>query len=430
MLFRFKTLASVFPARLRLRSHRPKRSFANGCFSAQCLEIKTMIISRRDLLRTGALAAIGLSLPSWLAKAAFAEDASVPGASRLSKGSRILVVVQFSGGNDGLNTLIPYADAAYYKARPTIGVSEKDVIPLSDSVGLNPSMQALKTLWDKKQAAIIQGVGYPDPNRSHFRSMEIWQTAEPERIESEGWLGRYVDMIEQKQVSPLIGVNIGSEQNLSLENPHEAIPSIQGLTNFGTIFPKNQAGQAKEAALQRIQLASSPYPASGMITQTAQELYESSETIRQGITKYKSNVVYGSDSLSKGMQQIAELIAADLGTRVFYVSFGGFDTHTQQIRRQPQLLQQFSEAMKSFMDDMEQMGRANDVMVVTFSEFGRRVSENAGLGTDHGTASEMFVIGGAINGGLYGEYPSLTKLDQGDFDLHNGFPSGLCYGSR
>ena len=284
-------------------------------------------------------------------------------------------------------------------------------------------MQSLKDLWDQKQLAIVQGVGYPNPNRSHFRSMEIWQTAEPEKIATEGWVGRYLDAIRDGRASALTGINIGGEDSLAVASAHAAVPSIQGLANFGQIFPANPDGQARQAALRQIQLADSNTPYGGFFKETATELYQSADKIRAGMANYKSTVVYGKDQFGNSMQQIATLIAAKLGTRVFYVTFGGFDTHTQQDRRQPQLLTQYSDAMKAFMADMGQLGLTDKVCMVTFSEFGRRVHENAGRGTDHGTASEMFVIGGGIKGGLYGAYPSLTDLDQGDLRFTTDFRS-------
>ncbi len=382
-----------------------------------------MEISRRGLLKKGAVVAVGMAVPTWLSKMVWADQGAAMGFHKDVPQDRILVVVQLSGGNDGINTVVPYSDPTYRKARPTIAVPDTDVLHLTDSIGLNPSMAALKGLWDQKQVAIVQGVGYPNPNRSHFRSMEIWQTAEPERAATEGWVGRYLDAVREGRTSPLTGINIGNEDSLAVESAHASVPSIQGLANFGMIFPQTADGQARQAALRQIQLADSNSPYGAFFKQTATELYESADKIRAGMVNYKSSVKYNKDTFAQGLQQIATLIASNLGTRVFYVSYGGFDTHTQQTRRQPVLLQQYSEAVKSFMDDMTQMGLSDKVMMMTFSEFGRRVSENAGLGTDHGTASEMFIVGGGVKGGLYGAYPSLTDLDQGDLKFTTDFRS-------
>ncbi|HEY3333366.1 MAG TPA: DUF1501 domain-containing protein [Capsulimonadaceae bacterium] len=382
-----------------------------------------MEISRRGLLKKGAVVAVGMAVPTWLSKMVWADQGAAMGFHKDIPQDRILVVIQLSGGNDGINTVVPYSDPIYRKVRPTIGIPDSEVLHLTDSIGLNPAMAALKPIWDAKQLAIVQGVGYPNPNRSHFRSMEIWQTAEPEKAATEGWVGRYLDAVRDGRTSPLTGINIGNEESLAVTSAHASVPSIQGLSNFGMIFPQTADGQARQAALRQIQLADSNSPYGAFFKQTASELYESADKIRAGMANYKSTARYNKDGFGQGMQQIAQLIAANLGTRVFYVSYGGFDTHTQQSRRQPQLLQQYAEGVKTFMDDMNQMGIGDKVMLMTFSEFGRRVSENAGLGTDHGTASEMFVVGGGVKGGLYGRYPSLTDLDQGDLKFNTDFRS-------
>jgi len=380
-----------------------------------------MGISRRALLKNSAVVAVGLSVPAWLSKMVWADEGTAMGFHKDVPQDRILVVIQLSGGNDGINTVIPYSNPAYRRARPTIGIADNAVLHLSDDIGLHPAMTSLKSIWDAKQLAIVQGVGYPNPNRSHFRSMEIWQTAEPDRIGTEGWVGRYLDAVQDGRISPLTGVNIGYEESLAVESAHAAVPSIQGLSNFGMIFPQSRDGQAKQEALRQIQLADSTTPYGAFFKQTASELYDSADKIRANMKKYQSNVPYGRNSLAQGMQQIATLVAGNLGVRVFYVSYGGFDTHNQQIQRQPTLLRDYSDAVKAFMDDMTQMGMADKVMLLTFSEFGRRVTENASLGTDHGTASEMFVIGGKVKGGMYGAYPSLSDLDQGDLKFTTDF---------
>jgi uncharacterized protein (DUF1501 family) len=383
-----------------------------------------MAFSRRDFLKQGAaVVAVGLAVPPWLSKMVWADGGAAMNFHPDVPSDRILVVVQLTGGNDGINTLIPYSEALYKQNRPTIGIADGAVLHLDGNVGLNPAMTALKSVWDSGKLAIVQGVGYPNPNRSHFRSMEIWQTAAPDSAATEGWVGRYLDAVRDGRVSPLTGINIGNEQSEALVSAHAAVPSIQGLANFGMIFPNNAEGQARTAALRKIQLADDNSPYGAFFRQTAAEMYDSADKIRAGIANYKSTVAYGKDSFAKGMQEIAMLIAANLGTRIYYISTGGFDTHTAQARRQPVLLQQLSDGLKAFMDDMQGMGLSDKVAVMTFSEFGRRVHENAGGGTDHGTASEMFILGGSVKGGLYGSYPSLADLDQGDLKFNTDFRS-------
>jgi uncharacterized protein (DUF1501 family) len=236
-------------------------------------------------------------------------------------------------------------------------------------------------------------------------------------------VGKYLDAIRDGRVSALTGINVGDQAPEATVSAHSAVPSIQGLANFGMIFPNNTEGAARDAALRKIQLAGSNSPYGAFFQQTASELYDSADKIRAGITNYHSTVAYGNDNFSNGMKEIAQLIAANLGTRIFYITLGSFDTHAQQTNRQPRLLGQLSAGIKSFMDDMAQMNKSDQVTVMTFSEFGRRVHENANGGTDHGTASEMFIAGAGVKGGLYGAYPSLTDLDQGDLKYNTDFRS-------
>jgi len=378
-----------------------------------------MELSRRDFLRRGATTvAVGLAVPPWLAKMVWADPDAASSTS-----SAALVVIQLTGGNDGLNTVIPYSDPAYLTNRPNIGIRDTDVLHLTDSIGLSPMMTGMKQLYDAGSLAIVQGVGYPNPNRSHFRSMEIWQTAAPDRLDSEGWVGRYLDAIREGRTSALTGINIGDEASEAFQSAHAAVPTIQGLANFGMAFPYAGQNDQRSAVLRQIQLADSNTPYGQFFRETAESTYDSADKIRAGITKYHSSIAYPTGALGNGMQQIAMLVAANLGTRVYYVSTSGFDTHSAQPRRQPALLKDLSDSLLAFQQDLEQMGAADRVITVVFSEFGRRVHENASLGTDHGTASEMFIVGKPVKGGLYGAYPSLTDLDQGDLKFSTDFRS-------
>ena len=382
-----------------------------------------MPVTRRDFLRKSATTvAIGLAVPPWLAKMVWADSVADNALTVSGKtAGRSLVVIQLTGGNDGLNTVVPYSDAAYHKARPVLAHPDDKVLHLNDQIGLSPVMTGMKTLYDQGRLAIVQGVGYPNPNRSHFRSMEIWQTAEPERIGSEGWVGRYLDAIRSGRASPLTGINIGNEASEAFTSAHAAVPSIQGLANFGVVFPRNPDGDARTAALKRVQLGDTNTPYGRFFQETAQETYESADKISAGVKNYHSTVKYPTTGFGRGMQEIAQLIAANLGTRVFYISTGSFDTHAGQLRRHAQLWQDVSDTLAAFQTDMEQMGAGPNVLTLAFSEFGRRVHENANGGTDHGTASEMFILGKPVKGGLYGQYPSLSNLDQGDLKFTTDF---------
>ena len=379
--------------------------------------------TRRDFLKKSATTvAVGLAVPPWLAKMVWADSVAdnALAASGQTAG-RSLVVIQLTGGNDGLNTVVPYSDSAYRSARPVLGHNADKVLHLNETIGLSPVMTGMKTLYDQGRLAIVQGVGYPNPNHSHFRSMEIWQTAEPERLGTEGWVGRYLDAIRSGRTSPLTGINIGGESSEALTNAHAAVPSIQGLANFGVVFPGTAEGQARTAALKQIQTGDTNTPYGKLFQQTAVETYESADKIAAGISQYHSAVQYPRSSFGRGMQEIAQLLAANLGTRVYYISTGGFDTHTQQIRRHDQLWKDVSDTLLAFQTDLDGMNASGNVLTLAFSEFGRRVRENASGGTDHGTASEMFLLGKPVKGGLYGAYPSLSDLDAGDLKYTTDF---------
>jgi len=349
----------------------------------------------------------------------------------------ILVVIQLAGGNDGLNTIIPFEDDLYFKARPTIGIPKNQVIPLDKGIGLHPGMGPLKALYESANLAIIQGVGYPNPNRSHFRSTEIWQTAsDANQILTKGWLGRYFDnccrgedptvgvvlgeqLPEAFNANAPTGVAIGRPGNLGFDrtsDPGEAhlFSELNGLQpdamsgdSIGTLSGPNNFGLSALAYLQR----------------TALDAQVSADKIRQMLRSSKNEVSYPKNQLGNSLSLIARLIGGGLPTRVYYASQGGYDTHAGQTNTHNRLLSEFSAALFAFSDDLKKKRIFDRVVVMTFSEFGRRVTENANGGTDHGTAAPLFVCGGHVNPGLYGKQPALDQLDSGDLLYSTDFRS-------
>ena len=336
---------------------------------------------------------------------------------------RILVVVQLSGGNDGLNTVVPFGDGAYYKARPALGVAEADVLKLDRSgpIGLHPSLAPLKDLYDDGLVGIVHGVGYPNPNRSHFKSMDIWHTADPERGgRGYGWIGRYFDAECDGEPRPDLCVAMGDQAPLATRGRSFQPISFQDERLFR--WSGAELDDRIARSYDRINRAgviddvdeASP---AGFIMRTALDAQVSSDRIRAAM-RARPLVSYPGNGLGESLKQIALMIRAGLPTRVYYASLGGFDTHAGQPYRHAQLLRQYAEAVSAFQRDIRQQGNASRVVTATFSEFGRRVKQNASQGTDHGTAGAMVVMGEPIRGGLHGRHPSLTQLDSGGDLVH------------
>jgi len=376
-----------------------------------------MPFTRRDVLSRGSLfLAMGITAPTFLTKTAevmaATNDAALTGPN--SKG--ILVVVQLGGGNDGLNTVVPYGDPLYYKARPSIGVAQKDVIHLTDTIGLNPNLAALKTLYDAKQVAVVQGVGYPNPNRSHFRSTDIWLSGRPDIIEQTGWLGRYLDAECCGEDKPLTAVDSGDTVSTIFWTGHSIVPAISSLTALDFLtdqrFPNDRNNQVE--TLKLLNSGSSGQQYEDFVRQAATDALTTSDLLKSVAATYKTTVPYPDTAFARGLQTIARLIQADLGTRIFHITLGGFDTHAAERDHQDPLLKQVAEATQAFMHDLDAIKQAQNVTLMTFSEFGRRVVENASGGTDHGEAAPMFIVGGAVKSGIYGSDPDLVNLDLGD----------------
>lgn len=357
------------------------------------------------------------------------------------KDDTILVVLQLAGGNDGLNTLVPFADDAYHMARPRLAKKEKEIIKLSEQVGLNRSMPFLGSLFKEGNLGVVQGVGYPNPNRSHFVSTSIWETADIENRSNTGWIGRYFDNA-CPGADPTVGVSLNKTQPESfgaIKNPGVCLSSPE---LYRWIHGGGEKAQAEEffASLNApedddnpVDGASIDMPAGGktggiqgednlaFLERVAMDARVSSAKILELAAKYRTKVTYDGTPIARSLNMVSRLIAGGMPTRVYYVSHGGFDTHNQQINSHDRLLSQLDGALKSFFADLKAQGNDKRVVLMTFSEFGRRVAENASSGTDHGRASCMFLAGEAVKGGLFGQYPSLTDLDAGDLKHHVDF---------
>jgi uncharacterized protein (DUF1501 family) len=401
-----------------------------------------MTLKRREFLKNGlAIAALGLVAPSFLVKSAYA----LPGTGRGGRGGRgelsghdlagagldaslkknILVVVQLSGGNDGVGTVIPYADPAYYTARPTLAQKKEEILRLTDTIGLHPNMKGFQGLYGNGHMAVIQGVGYPNPNRSHFRSMAIWQSARPDVNEPTGWLGRFLEAEDDDVDNTLRAINIGNLVPRTLWTETTLVPSLTNLESYQFRTDGRYLGDPA-AQVDTIHHLCDHAVHGGyeeFVSDAAVDAFASSDLLKSIVGKYQTQVQYGNNAFAEGLKLIAQIIASDLGTRIFYISLGGFDTHANQAAAHATLLAMLDEGVSAFYNDLEKMGKADQVAVMTFSEFGRRVAQNGSNGTDHGTSLPMFLIGGNIKGGIYGANPSLTNLDNGDLRMQVDFRS-------
>ena len=405
-----------------------------------------MATTRRQFIQNGlGFVSLGLTMPGFLLRAseAVAQEKSTPAAMLKGTSGKILVVIEMSGGNDGLNTVMPYALPEYSKARPNIAITKEQALQIGASngmqLGMHPNLKALHGMYDKGQVAVVTGVGYPNPNRSHFESSDVWQMGDPDSKRSrEGWLARYFDADGHLKNASLPGIALGEQLPLMLKGPGSAAAVIGngGDYGFGTNAPdKDQqlaafnAMYAPEGVLKSGTRGGTAAGSSDeFIRNVGNEVYTSTQAIKDAINRYdarageKANYP-GNNYLASRLQTIAKLITGGLETRVYYASIGGFDTHANQLGGHANLMGNLGDAIAAFNKDLELQGRGKDVMVMTFSEFGRRVHENGSQGTDHGAASVLFVAGGAVKGGVYGGYPSLTDLDDGDLKMTTDFRS-------
>lgn len=381
---------------------------------------ETLVGSRRDFLRAG-LYAVGVSaaLPALFRQLSLAETVKNLDGSAEKHPNRILVVLELSGGNDGLNTIIPYSNDAYYRARPRLAIKKNAALKLDDQFGLHPSCEGLHKLFKDGQLAIIHGCGYPNPNLSHFTAMEYWHTATPNGSDKYGWLGRFADAHQPEAVESYL-VNIAAQQSRAVTSAKHSPVVFKDPRRFGRIGTDEQ--QKVFATFGKVYPTTNP--ALDFVNTVSKTATSGAAMVRTACAEYKTLVDYGSDNdLTLDLKKVAAMIAAKLPTRIFYVTQGGYDHHAAQAGAHQLLLVYLSDALKGFLDDMKRIGRADDVSVMVFTEFGRRVQENASQGTDHGTATPMFVLGKKVKGGFYGTMPSLTDLDNGNLKMTTDFRS-------
>jgi uncharacterized protein (DUF1501 family) len=370
--------------------------------------------TRRDFIKqTGAgtaLLASGITLPTFLSRTA--------GAMRPERDARVLVVIQLTGGNDGLNTVIPFENDAYHRARPTLRVPAQRVLRLDDDLGLHPVMTGMKRLYDEGLVNVVNNIGYPNPDRSHFRSMDIWHTASTAPEDANlGWLGRVVDEVTVgHDVPAALHLDEGALP-LALRTARVTVPSVRTIDSF----------RLRTAAPDLDRALAGPRPQAGDDLLFVQRVAVSACANARRLETVASDEAgpgrYPAYALAGRLRQIAQLIGADFGPRVYYTSIGGFDTHARQALSHAPLLRELSDSVTAFMDDLRARGLEERVTVMTFSEFGRRVRENGSQGTDHGAGAPMFVLGAGCRGGVTGSAPDLADLDNGDVRYETDFRS-------
>ena len=340
---------------------------------------------------------------------------------------RKLVVVQLSGGNDYLNCVIPYSDSRYVDGRPNVRITEDSVIPLDAGLGLNPGMQPIKDLYDEGKVAIVHGTGYPSPNRSHFRSMDIWHTAEPTKVGDEGWLGNAIKQMHPDGDNVVVAVNFGAGLPRALVAKGAPVASVTNLETYGLmshIGDMQQRNEALDAFKDMYAQAIGTGPVMDFLSQTGLDALRGADLLESVPGRYSSTTEYADNSFAKSMKGAAQVLQADIGTRICYTQHGSFDAHTNGRDLQVKLLHDVSGGIYDLYADMKEHDAGADVLVFVFSEFGRRVRDN-GNGTDHGSGGVAFLIGDGVNGGQYSEYPSLAedKLIEGDLAFNLDFRS-------
>ncbi|MDA0840871.1 MAG: DUF1501 domain-containing protein [Planctomycetota bacterium] len=376
-----------------------------------------MELSRREFSKRGLLTlSSAMVVPAFFQRTAQALEAT--------SSDNILVLIQLAGGNDGLNTVVPYSDPLYYQNRPTLGLARDAVLDLNGKVGLHPQLTDMKTLYDEKIVKVVQGVGYPNANRSHFKSTDIWTTGNPVHPEGTGWLGRYFDGQDNSK-HPFPSMALGGSGQKALKGTLTGAPTFQNINSF-RLFPDQEMGMERQAdvtvqrekdvgafkALHRMD--GGHFAQSGFLKDASMKAFVSSENLQKMIGGYNSPVNYPNNELANQLKLVGKLIASGLKTRAYHAAIGGFDTHSNQAGGHAARMSQIGGSLLAFMRDLRSMKKADKVVIMTYSEFGRRVKENGSRGTDHGAAAPLFVIGEKVKGGVSGDHPSLAELDGGD----------------
>ena len=340
---------------------------------------------------------------------------------------RTLVIIELVGGNDGLNTVVPYGNGLYYDYRPGIGIPQDEVLPIDADVGFNPNLREVKSLWDRGEAAIIEGIGYPQPNRSHFRSRDIWYTAEPESIGSQGWLGAAIRDLDASGENVLTGVNFGRGLPRAFVCKGVPVASVGNLETYG-LLPDIDDENVRVHALDALGRMYGPEGGRDIVAQALREngaqALMGADILRTAPELYSSSVEYGDTPIASSLKGAAQVMSAGLGTRILYAQHGSFDTHSNELQTHAKLWQDVSGAIGDFTDDLKEQGLWDSTLILVWSEFGRRVRDN-GTGCDHGSGGVAFALGGAVQGGRYGQYPSLREADlsEGDLAYTNDFRS-------
>lgn len=373
-----------------------------------------MTISRRDFLAASA-AASATGMPVFFERLAQA----APGTDQPGARDTVLVVVQLTGGNDGLNTVIPYRDPEYRRARPNLALRTEPLLKIDDELALHESLVGFSTLLDERELAIVQGVGYPNANRSHFVSMDIWHKATAAQREVYGWIGRAAPLLDGGGA-----IHVGAGDGpLALFGTEGHAPTLESIEDYRLKVSADPNDRTKRQAVRRLAAGESGdrNPLLNLVRASTLKTYDSAEQIQAAASRYDTPVAYPQTPLGQRLKLIAQFIDAGLPERVYYATLDGFDTHARQAPTHARLLQTMGDAVAAFQQDLRHQGHARRVLTMTFSEFGRRVKENGSQGTDHGAASQMFFVGEAVQAGAVGKHPSLTELDRGDLKHHTDF---------